>query len=110
MRVRQRSHPLPPLKPGQAVRMKLPGSSNWSLGSCITSLPNRSYEVEIAGRRHRRTRRHLRTTAETPPSTSPEQPEDNDNNSETPDLPIHDTEDNHPTMALIENQETTNVA
>ena len=88
------SHKLPPLKPGQAVRMKLPGRNNWSLGSCITSLPNRSYEVEIAGRRYRRTKRHLRTTTETPLSTTPEQPEENDNNPEAPDQAIHDTEDN----------------
>ena len=33
-------------------------------------LPNRSYEVDVAGRRYRRNRRQLRTTAETPPPTS----------------------------------------
>ena len=53
------SHLLPTLKPEQAVRTKLPGSNNWTLGSCVTSLQNRSCEVEIAGRRYRRNRRQL---------------------------------------------------
>ena len=65
------SHPLSPLKPGQAVCMKLPGSNSWLLGSCVHSLPDCSYEVEVAGRPNRHNGRHLRTTAETPPSTNP---------------------------------------
>ena len=62
-----------PLQPDQAIRMKLLGDTKWSLGSCVKTLPNRSYEVEVAGRRYRRNRRHLRTTAEIPPSPSLEE-------------------------------------
>ena len=69
----RRSQPLSPLVSGQAIRMKLPGNNEWSLGRCITTLPNRSYEVEVAGRRFRRNRRQLRTTAEkSPPQTTAE--------------------------------------
>ena len=46
--------------------MKLRGDDKWSLGSCVKALPNRSYEVEVAGRR-RQNRRQLRMTAEAPP-------------------------------------------
>ena len=53
----RRSQPLSPLVSGQAIRIKLPGNNEWSLGRCITTLPNRSYEVEVAGRRFRRNRR-----------------------------------------------------
>lgn len=69
----RRSRPLPPLSLGQAIRMKLPGKNKWSLGRCVTILPNRSYEVDVAGRRYRRNRRQLRTTAEeSPPAMTPE--------------------------------------
>ena len=68
-RYNKKSQPIAPLQPGRAIRMKLPGDTKWSLGSCVKILPNRSYEVEVAGRRYRRNRRQLRTTAETPPST-----------------------------------------
>ena len=69
-RYNAKSRPLTPLQPDQAIRMKLPGDTKWSLGSCVNALPNRSYEVEVAGRRYRRNRRQLRTTAEIPPSPS----------------------------------------
>ena len=58
--------------------MKLPGDTKWSLGSCVKALPNRSYEVEVAGRRYRRNRRKLRTTTEAPPHTTLEDPPNND--------------------------------
>ena len=41
----KKSQPLPPIQPGQAIRMKLPGDPKWSLGSCVKALPNHSYEV-----------------------------------------------------------------
>ena len=68
-----KSRQLMPLQPDQAIRMKLPGDTKWSLGSCVKTLPNRSYEVEVAGRHYRRNRRQLRTTAEIPPSHSLEE-------------------------------------
>ncbi|KAL9978343.1 hypothetical protein ACROYT_G015844 [Oculina patagonica] len=63
----KRSRPLEPLKCGQAIRMRLPGKQEWSLGTCTRVLKNRSYEVEICGRRYRRNRRQLRMTPEVPP-------------------------------------------
>ena len=72
-RYNSKSQPLTPLQPGQAIRMKLPGETKWSLGSCVKILPNRSYEVEVASRHYRRNRRQLRTTAETPPPPSVEE-------------------------------------
>ena len=63
--------PLVALKCGQAIRMRLPGREEWSLGTCTRALGNRSYEVEVCGRRYRRNRRQLRLTPETAPPMSP---------------------------------------
>ena len=62
--------PLEALKCGQAIRMRLPGREEWSLGTCMKALGNRSYEVEVCGRRYRRNRRQLRLTPETAPPMS----------------------------------------
>ena len=62
--------PLGALKCGQAIRMRLPGREEWSLGTCTRALGNRSYEVEVCGRRYRRNRRQLRLTHETAPPMS----------------------------------------
>ena len=59
--------PLEPLQSGCAIRMKLPGDNRWSLGTCVRALDNRSFEVEVCGRRYRRNRRHLRATKEMAP-------------------------------------------
>lgn len=59
--------PLQPLKHGHAIRMRLPNETKWTLGTCTNVLGNRSYEVEVSGRRYRRNRRHLRATQEKPP-------------------------------------------
>ena len=61
---------LMPLQPDQAIRMKLPGDMKWSLGSCVKTLPNHSYEVDVSGHRCCQNRCQLRTTAEIPPSPS----------------------------------------
>ena len=50
-------HPLQPLKQGQAIRMKLPNATKWTLGTCTRILDNRSYEVEVSGRKYQRNRR-----------------------------------------------------
>lgn len=62
-----KSQPLEPLRCGQAIRMRLPRKQEWTLGTCTRVLKNRSYEVEVCGRRYRRNRRQLRSTTETPP-------------------------------------------
>ena len=69
-RYNAKSRPLMPLHPDQAIRMKLPEDTKWSMASCVKAFPNRSYEVEVAGRRYRRNRRQLRATAEIRPSPS----------------------------------------
>ncbi|CAB3985408.1 Transposon Ty3-G Gag-Pol poly, partial [Paramuricea clavata] len=61
-------HPLKPLKKGQAIRMKLPNATKWTLGTCTRVLDNRSYEVEVSGRKYRRNRRQLRASQERPPT------------------------------------------
>jgi hypothetical protein len=55
------------LQQGSAIRMRLPADKHWSLGTCIRALNNRSYEVEVRGKRYRRNRRHLRVTKEMAP-------------------------------------------
>jgi len=51
------SKPLPPLRSGDAIRMRRPGDSDWSLGHCLRAVGNRQYDVEVAGRQYRRNRR-----------------------------------------------------
>ena len=51
---------LPSLKAGDAVRLKLPGSSTWTPGICKKQVAPRSYIVECNGCHYRRNRRHLR--------------------------------------------------
>jgi len=70
-RSNKKHKPLPPLQPGGAIRMKLPGDNKWSLGSCVKDVPNQSYEVEVAGCQYHHNRYHLRATAEAPPSPAP---------------------------------------
>lgn len=65
---------------GQVIRMKLPGVTKWSPGSCVKALPNHSYEVEVTGRLYRRNRCQLGTTAEVPPHTTLEDLPNNDAN------------------------------
>ena len=38
----KKSQRLPPIQPGRAIRMTLSSDTQWSLGSCIQALPNRS--------------------------------------------------------------------
>ncbi|XP_028406774.1 uncharacterized protein K02A2.6-like [Dendronephthya gigantea] len=60
--------PLQPLKKGQAIRMKLPNATKWTLRTCTRVLDNRSYEVDVSGRMYRRNRRQLRASQERPPT------------------------------------------
>ena len=95
----KKSQPLLPIQPGRAIRKKLPGDTKWSLGSCVKALPNRSYEVEVAGRRYRRKRRQLRTTADAPPHTTLE---DLPNNDADVTSPVNRQETTQPTRCRDE--------
>ena len=72
--------------------MKLPGDNRWSLGTCVRALDNRSFEVEVCGRRYRRKRRHLRATKEMapPPNAKDSQIEPSEpiKTDLTPSLPV----------------------
>ena len=60
----RQSRTLEKLSTGDVIRMRCPGDSKWSLGKVIEVMGFRSYLVEVNGRRYRRNRKHLRTTAE----------------------------------------------
>lgn len=52
------------LKPGEMVRVRLPGEQNWSLATCAKQVGPRSYDVVCGDRKYRRNRRDLRKTPE----------------------------------------------
>ena len=58
------SHELPALHDGDAVRMRLPGENEWSLGRVIGEEGPRSFRVNVNGKHYRRNRRWLRATPE----------------------------------------------
>ena len=58
------SHELPKLHDGDAVRMRLPGENEWSLGRVIGKEGPRSFWVDLNGKHDRRNRRWLRATPE----------------------------------------------
>ena len=58
------SHELPTLHDGDAVRMRLPGENEWSLGRVIGEEGPRSFWVDVNGKHYRRNRRWLRATPE----------------------------------------------
>eukprot|EP00118_Oscarella_pearsei_P024304 m.303614 g.303614 ORF g.303614 m.303614 type:complete len:479 (+) comp40836_c0_seq2:2784-4220(+) len=60
----QKSKPLPPLKPGDTVRMKRPGQKEWSPAVCKKRLDSRSYMIKSGPRMYRRNRRQIRKTNE----------------------------------------------
>ncbi|CAB4029631.1 Hypothetical predicted protein, partial [Paramuricea clavata] len=102
--------PLEPLQSGCAIRMKLSGDNRWSLGTCVRALENRSFEVEVCGRRYRRNRRHLRATKEMAPPPNakdsqiePSEPIEKDL---TPSLPV--VEHSTPTNPLTHETENEN--
>ena len=90
----KKSKPLRPIQPGRAIRMKLPGGTKWSLGSCVKALPNCSYKVEVAGCCYRHNSRQLRTTVEAPPHTTLE---DLPNNDAVVTSPVSSQETTQPT-------------
>ena len=60
----RQSRTLKKLSAGDVIRMRCLSDSRWSLGKVNEVMSFRSYLVEVNGRRYRRNRRHLRTTAE----------------------------------------------
>ena len=92
----KKSQPLPPIQPGQAIRMKLPGDTKWSPGSCVKALPNRSYKVEVTCHHYHRNRCQLRTTAEAPPHTTLEDLPNNDANEIDVRSPVNTQETTQP--------------
>ena len=66
--------PLPPLSPGETVRMQLPGEKTWSPGICMGQSGPRSYNVKVGEQEYRRNRRQVMQTKEPQalPDLSPE--------------------------------------
>ena len=60
----KKSKDLPPLNPGDKVRMKRPGNNEWSLGEYMKQVGKRSYLVKSGSGQYRRNRRQLRATKE----------------------------------------------
>jgi hypothetical protein len=58
------AHALTPLKSGDSVRMRLPGSAQWTPGTVRRMVAPRSYEVEVDGTVYRRNRRQLQASTE----------------------------------------------
>ena len=58
------SHEMPTLHDGDAVRMRLPGENELSLGRVIGEEGPRSFRVDVNGKHYRRNRRWLRATPE----------------------------------------------
>ena len=60
--------PLPPLETGDSVRIRLPGKTTLSAGTCVGQCPEpRSYDVEVDGAKYRRNRRDILLTKEQVP-------------------------------------------
>ena len=58
--------PLEAIKPGETVRLQLPGQKAWSLGVCVREVGSRSFEVKAGSSTYRRNRRHLIRSGEQP--------------------------------------------
>ena len=63
--------PLVPLKRGDSVYLRLPGSTTWSPGVCKKLVIPRSYLVECDGTTYHRNRRHLRRARTETPTYKP---------------------------------------
>ena len=60
----QHAKQLSELNPGDIVRMKLPGETQWSQAVVSSKIAPRSYRVEANGKVYRRNRKQLRQTKE----------------------------------------------
>ena len=61
--------PLQPIAPGQSVRMRLPGNTTWTAGTCIGDAGSQSYKMQVGDCVYRQNRRQLIASNE-PPSTN----------------------------------------
>ena len=64
------AQPLPTLKSGASVRIRLPGQKIWTPGTCERNVGPRSYEVQVGGSTYRRNRRDIRKSSQEPPLTA----------------------------------------
>ena len=62
----QHGKDLKPITPGETVRMRLPGQTTWSLGTCTAIAGPRSYEIKVRNTTYWQNRRHLIGTNESP--------------------------------------------
>ena len=69
------AHQLPPLRQGDSVRIRRPGQTTWSPGTCQGEVAPRSYEVLVDNAVYRRNRRDILLTSEPTPLYYPQ---DND--------------------------------
>lgn len=61
---------LKPIAAGETVRIRLPGSTTWCMGTCKSLVAPRSYEVQVGERIYRCNRRQL-IEANKPPIADP---------------------------------------
>ena len=55
----QHARPLTPIDEGATVRMRLPGETTWTPGTCTEQVKSRSYRVKVGGTVDRRNRQQL---------------------------------------------------
>ena len=70
----RQARPLKPITPGETVRMRLPGQTTWSAGTCTGLVGPRNYDVQVEERHYRRNRRQLIQTNEPPLRDIPDEP------------------------------------
>ena len=75
--------PLHPIKPGETVRMRLPGQNTWTAGTCTGQTGPRSYDVKVGETMYRRNRRQL-IQANEPPILDIGEPEPLTSSTDTP--------------------------
>ena len=87
--------PLQPITTGQSVRMRLPGNTTWTAGTCVGEAGPRSYKVQIGDSIYRRNRRQLIASDEPPSKDNPQAdldlPASREQNQTTPSGPSKET-------------------
>ena len=98
--------PLKSIEPGETIRMRWPGQSTWSAGTCTGVVGPKSYEVQVGEGRYRQNRRHLIRSNE----TQADHPMDNPEimvDSETVDNSVRDSQEVDKSGSESEQKETT---